>query len=99
LFDVVQELLKLLSADELMRILANELGDVGRDDRGKIDDRVSSVSGFFFLTGRDPDRIESERRLLGRNPSDRLQNVAWIHRKKIPHHERARADLHALEQD
>ena len=61
--DDVEQLLRLAAAEQVVRVAADELGEVRRDHRGAVDDGAAGGLGAGALVLREPLRGQAERRL------------------------------------
>src|SRR5207244_4068530 len=73
--------------------------EMGDDDGRAIDDGVSRALGRVALLGPDPERVEAERRLAGRDAGDGLLDRPRVDREARAAPELAARDLHAAKED
>src|SRR5882724_11004656 len=95
----VEQALHLLAAEELVGMAADDLREMGDDDRRRIDDRVAGELRLLAISRRDPQRVESERRLLRRDPPERDIGTPGIDGEGVPHADLGARDLDALQED
>ncbi len=65
LAEIVQQLLHLVVAEQFVRVALQDLAEMGGDHGAGVDHRVTQGLGMIALGGVDPDRLESEGRILG----------------------------------
>ena len=88
LLDVVQQRLDVLAGEDRGGRRADHLGEVRRDDGGRVDHGVAEHLGPLLLVRRDPDGRQPEGGLHGRDAVDLLLGEARVHR-----HQPVRANL------
>ena len=95
LLQLVEELARLLTREQLVRVAANRLGQMRDDHRLAVDDRVPERLGLRLRALVDPHRGQSERGLDGRDARETLDRVAGVHRERVARQQAAARNLGA----
>ena len=75
----IQQALHGLPVEELGQMALEDFGQVGGDDRGRIDDGIPGHHGLFALIVGNPERRQVEGRFAGFDAADLRIHVARIH--------------------
>ena len=75
-----QELLRLVEAEQLRRVLAHHLRQMRGDDGRRIDHGVAERLRMRARAGLDPDRLHAEGRVLGADAVERAVDAARVER-------------------
>ena len=92
-------MLHFLVAEQLIGVALQELAQVRRDDRRRIDDREAERLRVLFRGRLDPVRVEAERRVLRADADDLRGHAAGIDREIALDLNLAFADRHAEDRD
>ncbi|AHG33440.1 hypothetical protein BBQ_3538 [Burkholderia pseudomallei MSHR511] len=95
----LDERLHFLPAEQLGRVLDDEMVQVRRDDGARVDDRVAVHLRLLAQRRVDPHGGQPERRVLRRRAGQRGRHLARIDREPLARIRFARADFDALERD
>ncbi len=97
--EVVDEVLRLLTTEDLRRMALDDLREVRREHGDGIDNRVAVELRLLALALGDPERRQAERGLRRLDARDFLEDRARVHREVVVEHELSLGDLDALELD
>src|SRR3569833_1903108 len=79
--EIVQQVLHLFAAEQVMRVILQYLAHVRRDHRARVDHGVTHCLRVVALCRFDPHRIETEGRVLAGNTVDRAVHLSRIDRE------------------
>ena len=99
LLEIVEQVLRLLTPEDLRRMLLDDLRQVGCEHGDRIHDRVAVQLRLLAFVLRDPECGEAERRLRRLDARHLLKDGSRVHCEIVVEHQLAARNLHALQLD
>ena len=97
--EAIEQVLHFLVAEQLVRVALQELAQVRRDDRRRVDDREAERLRVLLGGRLDPVRVEAERRVLRAHADDLRRDAAGVDREIALDLDLALADRHPENRD
>ena len=97
LMQIIEQILRLLPAEDLSSVLLDDLGEVGCKDRDRINDGIAVQLRLLTLILRDPECRQPECRLSRLNARHLFEHRPRVHREIVIEHQLTARDLNTLQ--